>query len=51
MLLVEHSRQCPLNTRILKGSSSAWSRRIKACTMPKSIDRVESQTSYDARLF
>jgi hypothetical protein len=27
-------RQCPPNTRVLKGSTSAWSRKIKACTSP-----------------
>jgi hypothetical protein len=28
----DHSRQCELNTSALKGSTSAWSRKIKACT-------------------
>jgi hypothetical protein len=28
------SHQCPLNIRILNGSISAWSRRIKACMSP-----------------
>ena len=28
-------RQCPLNTRVWNGSTSAWSRKIKACTSPR----------------
>ena len=27
--------QCPLNTSVLNGSASAWSRKIKACTSPR----------------